>query len=128
MAKGTTIRMWRRTLLVLILLVVVGFGAVIFSLFRLQIVQGAELQQRAVDQQLRDSSISAQRGTIYDCNMKTLAKSASVWTVVLEPAYIEDEEMCIRDRLTRLTKLDFPHPVPPMIPMVSPDFICRSIS
>ena len=92
MAKGTTVRMWRRTLFVLIALIAVGFGAVVFSLIRLQLIQGPELQQRAVDQQLRDATISAQRGTIYDCNMTPLAQSATVWTVVLEPAYIKDDK------------------------------------
>ncbi len=92
MAKGTTVRMWRRTLFVLIALIAIGFGAVVFSLVKLQLIQGPELQQRAVDQQLRDATISAQRGTIYDCNMTPLAQSATVWTVVLEPAYIKDDK------------------------------------
>lgn len=91
MAKGTTIRMWHRTIFMLIVMIVIGFGAVAVSLFRLQIVQGEELQTRAVDQYLKDTSINAKRGTIYDCNMKVLAESANVWKVVLEPAYITDE-------------------------------------
>lgn len=85
MAKGTTVRMWRRTIFVLVTLIAVGFGAVVFSLFRLQIIQGEQLQSMAVEQQLRDDSITAKRGTIYDCNMKPLAQSATVWKVVLDP-------------------------------------------
>lgn len=96
MAKGTTIRMWRRTIFVLLVLIIIGFGAIIFSLVRLQLVQGEELHTRAVDNQMQDTSISAQRGTIYDCNMKPLAKSAMVWMVVLEPAYIQDKN---RDKI-----------------------------
>ena len=92
MAKGTTVRMWRRTLFILLVLTVAGFGAVIISLVKLQLIEGESLQRRAVDQQLSDSTITAQRGTIYDCNMTPLAQSATVWTVVLEPSYIEDEE------------------------------------
>ena len=69
MAKGTTIRMWRRTAF-LLALIIAGFAVVVVSLFRLQLVQGEEMQTRAVDQYLKDTSISAQRGTIYDCNMK----------------------------------------------------------
>ena len=71
MAKGTTIRMWRRTIFVLLVLIIIGFGAIIFSLVRLQLVQGEELHTRAVDNQMQDTSISAQRGTIYDCNMES---------------------------------------------------------
>ena len=46
----------------------------------------------ASTQQMADTKINAQRGTIYDRNMKPLAQSATVWTVVLEPAYINTEE------------------------------------
>lgn len=91
MAKGTTIRMWHRTTFVLMVLVIIGFGAIIFSLAKLQLVEGESLSTRAIDQQLKNTSISAQRGTIYDCNMKPLAQSATVWKVVLEPAFITDE-------------------------------------
>lgn len=108
MAKGTTVRMWHRTILILIALIVVGFGAIIFSLVRWQIVQGADLQQRAVTQQLQNTSISAQRGTIYDCNMKVLAQSATVWTVVLEPAYITKDKTrdTIADGLSQILSMD----------------------
>ena len=46
----------------------------------------------ASGQQMADTKVSAQRGTIYDRNMKPLAQSATVWNVVLEPAYIDSEE------------------------------------
>ena len=92
MARGTTVRMWRRSLIVLIFLVVAGFGLIIARLARLQIVDGEFLQQEAVNQQLADATINAQRGTIYDCNMKELAKSATVWQVVLAPAYLKSDE------------------------------------
>lgn len=91
MAKGTTIRMWHRTVFVLFMMVLIGFGAVIFNLVRLQIVEGETLKMRAVDNQVKDTVLTAQRGTIYDRNMKILATSATVWQVVLEPAYITDK-------------------------------------
>ncbi|WP_411676274.1 penicillin-binding transpeptidase domain-containing protein [Caproicibacter sp.] len=91
MAKGTTVRMWHRTVFVLLMMIIAGFGAVIFSLVRLQIVEGETLKMRAVDNQVKDTVLTAQRGTIYDGNMKVLAQSATVWQVVLEPAYITDD-------------------------------------
>lgn len=107
MAKGTTVRMWHRTTFVLLVLVVIGFGAVIFSLARLQLVEGESLQTRAVDQQLKNTSISAQRGTIYDCNMKPLAQSATVWKVVLEPAFITDKNRdLIATGLAKILNMD----------------------
>ena len=92
MAKGTTVRMWRRTTTILFVLILGGFGIVIASLFRLQIVQGEELEAWAVNQQTQDTVLNAQRGTIYDCNMTVLAKSASVWKVIANPNYIKTDE------------------------------------
>ena len=107
MAKGTTVRMWRRTIGVLVAMIVVGFGTLVVSLFRLQIIQGEELQTRAVNQQTQDTSLSAKRGTIYDCNMKVLAKSAGVWKVVLEPNYITDDNReLICNGLSQILGLD----------------------
>ena len=64
MAKGTTIRMWRRSIFVLAALIVVGFGVIIFRLIQLQLVQGEGLQQMAAEQQLKDTKINAQRRTL----------------------------------------------------------------
>ena len=90
MAKGTTEKMWRKALLLTAALVFVGFGAVVISLFRWQIVRGEEMSIAALDQSLRSTTLSAMRGTIYDATGKVLAQSASVWTVVLEPASFAD--------------------------------------
>ena len=100
MAKGTTVKMWRRTLIVLIVMVALGFGLIVVSLIRLQLVDGAELQKAAVDQQLRDTTISAQRGTIYDRNMKPLAQSATVGNVVWAPAYSDKDDETLRRKLS----------------------------
>ena len=75
MAKGTTIRMWRRTIIMLVALIVIGFGAIIISLIRLQLIDGESLQSKAVQQQLKDTALTAQRGTIYDCNICLLYTS-----------------------------------------------------
>ncbi len=107
MAKGTTIRMWHRTTFVLLALVIIGFGAIIVSLARLQLVEGENLSTRAIENQLKNTSISAQRGTIYDCNMKPLAQSATVWKVVLEPAFITDKNRdLIATGLAKILNMD----------------------
>ena len=105
MAKGPTITMWRRTMIILIGLIAIGFGAVVFSLFRIQIVDGNDLRKAAVDQQLQDTQITAQRGTIYDCNGKILAQSASVWQVVLEPKYILPSATADAEEIARKQKV-----------------------
>lgn len=91
MAKGTTERMWKKAMGLGAALVILGFGAVVISLIRWQIVRGEELSNAALDQSLQSTTLNAMRGNIYDTTGKVLAQSASVWTVVLEPAYLGDE-------------------------------------
>ena len=88
-AKG---RLRQRTVWLLIIILVVGFGAVITRLTYLQLIKGEDLQQKAVQQQLTDTTVNAKRGTIYDRNGKVLAQSASVWQVVLSPANFKEDE------------------------------------
>lgn len=96
----------------LIIILAVGFGAVITRLAFLQLVQGEELQRRAIEQQLSDTPISAKRGTIYDTKGKILAQSASVWRVVMAPAYFDegsegDEQRAfVASRLSEILGLD----------------------
>ncbi len=88
---GANQRLRQRTVWLLIIILVFGFGAVISRLAFLQLVKGEELSQKAVEQQLSDTTVSAKRGTIYDRNGKVLAQSASVWQVVLSPANFKED-------------------------------------
>ncbi|MBQ4128353.1 MAG: PASTA domain-containing protein [Ruminococcus sp.] len=88
---GANQRLRQRTVWLLIIVLVFGFGAVISRLAYLQLINGEDLQQKAVEQQLSDTTVSAKRGTIYDRNGKVLAQSASVWQVVLSPANFKEE-------------------------------------
>lgn len=90
MAKGMKEKMWHKAMGLAAVVVFVGFGLVVINLFRWQIVRGEELSNAALDQSLQSTTLSAMRGTIYDSTGKILAQSASVWTVVLEPAYFSD--------------------------------------
>ena len=93
MAKGAAERMTFRAKLFTGLLIFLGFGLVVVSLFRWQIVRGEELSARAIDQSLQSTTVPAMRGTIYDSTgTKVLATSASVWTVVLEPNYLNGND------------------------------------
>lgn len=93
MAKGTTEKIKKKAMAVMAVLVFLGFGAAALSLFHWQILQGEELSAKAMEQSLRSTTLPAMRGTIYDATgTKVLAQSASVWTVVLEPAYLAGDE------------------------------------
>lgn len=106
---GANQRLRKRTVWLLIIILALGFGAAITRLAYLQLVQGEELQRRAVEQQLSDTPISAKRGTIYDTNGKILAQSASVWRVVMAPAYFDNDEQreFVAKRLSEILNLDY---------------------
>ncbi len=95
-------------MVVLFILVICGFAMLIFRLAKLQLFDGEKLQTMALEQQLNDTKINAQRGTIYDCNMKPLAQSATVWTVVLEPAYLktDDKREIVCQGLSQILDMD----------------------
>ncbi len=94
--------------IVLAVMITLGFCGLIGRLYYLQLVDFEENRTRALRQQLRPTTIAAQRGTIYDRNMKTLAASATVWSVIISPAEISsDEELNkIADFLAPLLALD----------------------
>ena len=68
-----------------ILAVVVAAAIVIRSLYKIQIVHGAEYRQYAAQQQLLDTTIKATRGEIYDTSGITLASTSVVWTIWADP-------------------------------------------
>lgn len=77
------------------LLFILGFFtlliiALILRVAWLQVVQGSELQKKALENQTRDSVINPQRGTIFDRNGIELAISASVDTVTASPNDIKN--------------------------------------
>ena len=90
--KGPNQRLRQRTAVLIILILVVGFGATLLRLSFLTMVQGSELQEKAVNQQLSDTVLTAKRGSIYDAKGTTLAESASVWQVVLAPINFTNDE------------------------------------
>ena len=97
----------RRILIFVSLIVLVGFGSVICSLFNLQIIDYEEYKVRAANQQLKDVVIPANRGIIYDANMKVLAQSATVWTVAVDPSNIEEEDRePIAEGLSEILEVD----------------------
>lgn len=108
--KSKKAAMWQRTLVVTFIVVIVGFLYAAGYLVRWQIVMGEELKTKAMNQSLQSTNLTAMRGTIYDATgTKVLAQSASVWTVALEPTYIEseDDREKIARGLSEILELDY---------------------
>lgn len=87
---NTVIR--RRILALVAVLILLGFGSVVYSLVDLQIIEYEDYKVKAANQQLKDTVIPANRGVIYDANMKVLAQSATVWTVAVAPSEIDEKD------------------------------------
>lgn len=101
--------MLRRTLFLMAVCGILAFLALGARLYVLQIRDHDKYEELAISQQLRETGASAERGTIYDCNMNILAMSANVDNVYLSPAeiamYDEDREL-IADKLSEILGLD----------------------
>ncbi len=80
----------QRTFILMLVMGVAVFVAVFCKLFSLQILRHDELQSKAVSQQTRYTSVTANRGTIYDRGGNIMAISATAETVFLSPLEIND--------------------------------------
>ena len=102
--------MLRRTLFLLSVCGVLAFAVLALRLAWLQIVRHDELEARAIAQQVRETTVGAPRGTIYDRNGVMLAVSAGVDTVYLSPAEIElynEDASAIARGLADILGLDY---------------------
>lgn len=108
-AKRATKVLKSRTLVLAAVLGIAAFAALLCRLYYLQIVRHEELQEKAVAQQTRSSTITASRGTIYDANGEILAISASAETIFISPHEITENECdkdLIADKLSEILNVD----------------------
>lgn len=102
--------MLRRTLFLLSVCGAAAFVVLAARLYQLQIVRHDVLESRAIAQQVRETTVSAPRGTIYDCKGEVLAMSAGVDTIYLSPAEIEqygEDAEAIAEGLSDILCLDY---------------------
>lgn len=62
------------------------------NLLKLTVLQGDMWREKASDQQSRQETIKANRGTIYDANGTVLAQSSTVWNVIFAPVGTHEAE------------------------------------
>ena len=102
--------MLRRTLFLLSVCGVAAFAVLAARLWQLQIVRHDELEAGAIAQQVRETTVGAPRGAIYDAKGSVLAMSAGVDTVYLSPAEIElhgEDAAAIARGLADILGLDY---------------------
>ncbi len=85
MAKGASKSMIIRIIVVWAVMTLCMIGLIGGRLVYLMVVKSDFYQQKAAEQQLYDTVLSAERGNIYDRNGELLATSAQVWTVYMTP-------------------------------------------
>lgn len=62
------------------------------KLFFIQIINGPEYQQKAMDQWTRDVPVPSRRGTIYDRNGKELVTNAPAYQIYARPVDVKNKE------------------------------------
>ena len=77
--------LFHRTVFLLAVVGVLAFVPLVVQLVRLQIIQHDQWEQRAANQQTLDMAVNAGRGTIYDAQGRTLARSGTVYQLILSP-------------------------------------------
>ncbi len=80
------------------------FLVVAINFFHISVVQNEKYQEMANDQHFGSILISAHRGSIYDANGTTLAKSASVYKVFLDPSQFQKELDSLQDSIETRNK------------------------
>ena len=103
-----------RTLFLLTLFGVAAFVPLLVRLWQIQIRDYDKYQGMAVEQQTADSTVEANRGTIYDRSGETLAMSATVYNIQLSPKEILACQEAYREKAANAAEngktLDYPEP------------------
>lgn len=77
--------LFRRTIALMLALGIGLFIPLVGQLYKLQIVEHAQWEEKAAIQQTKSISVNANRGTIYDREGRTMAMSATVYKLILSP-------------------------------------------
>lgn len=109
MAKKPSKRMGMRATAVAVIIAIVGSVVLTAVLAKTQLIDHEFYSKKALEQQTTDSTISAKRGDILDCNGTVLAQSATVWDIVINPSDIKDDatRALIASGLSEILELDF---------------------
>ena len=95
--SGGNRSLFRRTIFLMVALGILVFIPLIGQLYKLQILQHTDWEERAARQQTKNVSVAASRGAIYDREGRTLAMSATAYKLILSPMAVLDSEIGEKD-------------------------------
>ena len=87
----------KRILAIMVVLGIAAFVPVALRLYSLMISQYDHYSQLALRNQTRTTSVTANRGTIYDRNMNIMAQSVTVENIYLDPHELKQSKADIED-------------------------------
>lgn len=99
-------RLFRRTIILMVIFGVLAFIPVVGKLWNLQITRHDELEEMAVDQQTSTLAVTAARGTIYDRNGNVLAISSTAYDVIISPRAIIQKQAELDQKKEEAIKAD----------------------
>lgn len=77
------------------------FGAVAANFFKISVIDNSKYQEMANNQHFASMKVSAHRGSIYDAKGVALAKSATVYTVFVDPKQFSDDLKSLQKRIDK---------------------------
>ena len=82
----------RRTTFIMVFCGILLFIPLFARLFKLMVLEHDQYESRAISNQTRSTTVTADRGTIYDCNMNILASTKTVENVFIDPWEIHNSK------------------------------------
>ena len=80
----------QKRFIAIIMSIIAIFFALVGRVFYLQIINGKNLQIKAMEQWLRDLPLSSKRGEILDCNGVSLATTVTTYDVYVRARNVND--------------------------------------
>ena len=98
----------KKRMMITVGIIVCGFCLLTINLIKISIIDHDRYSSLATGQYLRNTTIAATRGTIYDTNMNILVQSAPAWTIAISPKDVEEEHYeMLATELSEVLNIDY---------------------
>ncbi len=95
--EKTTAQMKRRLYLIVFAVMLLVMAYVGYTMYKVAVLDSEKYRELANSQQFSTTTMSANRGTIYDSQGQVLAQSVTVYTVYVDPATFRDYDSKLKD-------------------------------